>query len=48
MSVKLANRPSIMYQKLNEKKVAKIFEEHVKGGNVVSKYALGAGPEAVY
>jgi NADP-reducing hydrogenase subunit HndB len=48
MSVKLANRPSVLYQKLNEKKVAKIFEEHIKGGNVVHSYALGAGPEAVY
>ncbi len=48
MSVKLANRPSVLYQKLTEKKVAKIFEQHIKGGEVVHKYALGAGPEAVY
>ena len=48
MTVKLANRPAVIYQKLNEKKTAKIFEQHIKGGVVIEKYALGMGPEAIY
>jgi NADP-reducing hydrogenase subunit HndB len=48
MSVKVAGRPSVMYQKLTEDKAVKIVEEHVVGGNVVTKYALAMGPEAIY
>ena len=48
MTIKIANHPAVMYQKLTPAKVAKIVEEHVIGGNVVKAYALAMGPEAAY
>lgn len=48
MTVKLADHPSVTYQKLTLKKTQKIFKEHIMGGNVLHKYAVGMGPEAIY
>ncbi len=48
MSIKVADHPSVMYHKLSVKKTEKIFKEHIMGGEVISKYALGMGPEAIF
>lgn len=48
MTVKMADHPSVIYQKLNVKKIEKIFKEHIMEGKVIDKYALGMGPEAIF
>lgn len=48
ITVKLADRPDVKYINITPQKMEKIFEEHILGGNVVKKYALAMGPEAIY
>lgn len=48
MTIKQAGHPPVMYHKLTAKKTEKIFKEHILEGNVLAKYALGMGPEAIY
>lgn len=44
-TVELKGEPPVKYVDLNEEKVKQIFEEHVNGGNIITKYALAIGSE---
>jgi (2Fe-2S) ferredoxin len=44
-TVEMRNSPPVKYGELTPEKAAKIFREHVVGGNAVSEYALGMGSE---
>jgi NADP-reducing hydrogenase subunit HndB len=44
-TVELKGEPPVKYVDLTEEKVKKIFEEHVIGGKIVTKYALAMGSE---
>lgn len=44
-TVEIKGKPPVKYVDLDEEKVRQIFEEHVMGGNIISKYALEIGNE---
>jgi NADP-reducing hydrogenase subunit HndB len=44
-TVELAGQPPVKYVDLSAEKVARIFAEHVVGGNIVQEYALAMGSE---
>jgi NADP-reducing hydrogenase subunit HndB len=44
-TVEIKGEPPVKYVDLDEEKVRQIFEEHVMGGNIISKYALAIGSE---
>ncbi len=44
-TVEIKGEPPVKYVDLDEEKVRQIFEEHVMGGNIISKYALEIGNE---
>lgn len=44
-TVELLNSPLVKYGNLNDKKVKKIFNEHILGGKIVKDYAIGIGSE---
>ena len=44
-TVELVGEAPVKYVDLNGKKMKKVFEEHVLGGNVLLDYALGYGSE---
>ncbi len=44
-TVEIKGEPPVKYVDLDEEKVRQIFEEHVMGGNITSKYALEIGSE---
>jgi NADP-reducing hydrogenase subunit HndB len=44
-TVELAGQPPVKYVDLSAEKVARIFAEHVVGGNIVQEYALAVGSE---
>ncbi len=44
-TVEIKGEPPVKYVNLDEEKVRQIFEEHVMGGNIISKYALAIGSE---
>jgi NADP-reducing hydrogenase subunit HndB len=44
-TVELAGEPPVKYADLDEKKIARIIEEHVLGGEVVDEFVLGTGHE---
>lgn len=46
-TVEIKGVPSVKYAKLDDKKVEKIFEEHIKGGTVVAELAVGKGNERI-
>ncbi len=45
MTVELKGQAPVKYAVLNEDKASKIFSDHVLGGKVVTKFALGVGCE---
>ncbi|MDZ7332991.1 MAG: (2Fe-2S) ferredoxin domain-containing protein [candidate division KSB1 bacterium] len=47
-TVELLGQPPVKYVDLTKEKVKKIFDEHIIGGNIVSKYALAIGSERTY
>jgi NADP-reducing hydrogenase subunit HndB len=44
-TIEIAGQAPVKYVDLTPTKVEKIFEEHIKGGNVVKDYALAVGSE---
>jgi NADP-reducing hydrogenase subunit HndB len=44
-TVELVGKAPVKYVDLNGKKMKKVFEDHVLGGNIVLEYALGYGSE---
>jgi NADP-reducing hydrogenase subunit HndB len=44
-TIEIAGQAPVKYVDLTPTKAEKIFEEHVKGGNVVKDYALAVGSE---
>lgn len=44
-TVELAGKPPVKYVDLTAAKIKEILEEHVLGGKIVEKYALGIGSE---
>jgi NADP-reducing hydrogenase subunit HndB len=44
-TIEIAGQPPVKYVDLTAEKVKKIFEEHIKGGNIVKEYALAVGSE---
>jgi len=44
-TIELVGKAPVKYVHLNGKKMKRVFEEHVLGGNIVIKYALGYGSE---
>ena len=44
-TIEIAGQAPVKYVDLTPEKVKKVFEEHVKGGNVVKEYALAVGSE---
>jgi len=44
-TVELPEKPPTKYVDLTEKKIVRILNEHVLGGNIVQEYALGIGSE---
>ena len=44
-TVELPGKPPVKYVDLTEKKIVKILNEHVLGGNLIIEYVLGAGSE---
>ncbi len=47
-TVELPEKPPVKYVDLTKEKINKIFEEHILGGNIVTKYALAIGSERTY
>lgn len=46
-TVELKGQNPVKYAKLDDKKVKRIFEEHVIGGNAVGDFAIGQGSERI-
>jgi NADP-reducing hydrogenase subunit HndB len=44
-TVELLDGPPVKYGDLTVEKAAKIFEEHILGGQIVQEYAIGIGSE---
>jgi len=44
-TVEIAGEAPVKYVDLDPDKAKKIFEEHIKGGNIVKEYALVVGSE---
>jgi len=44
-TVEIADQAPVKYVDLSPDKAKKIFEEHIKGGNIVKEYALAVGSE---
>lgn len=47
-TVELLGNPPVKYVDLTKEKVKKIFDEHILGGNIVTKYALAIGSERTF
>jgi NADP-reducing hydrogenase subunit HndB len=47
-TVELLGKPPVKYVDLTKEKVKKIFDEHILGGNIVTKYALAIGSERTF
>jgi NADP-reducing hydrogenase subunit HndB len=45
MTVEIIQKAPVKYVELDEKKVSRIFDEHVIKGNIVEQYALALGSE---
>jgi NADP-reducing hydrogenase subunit HndB len=45
ITVEVTDQAPVKYVELDEKKVDRIFEEHVMKGNIVKEYALALGSE---
>ena len=46
-TVELKDEPPVKYVDLTVDKVARIFNEHVMGGNIVKEFALAIGSERI-
>ena len=46
-TIEIKGESPVKYAKLDDKKVARIFDEHVKGGAVVAEFAIGRGSERI-
>ena len=46
-TVEIRGEAPVKYAKLDEEKVARIFAEHVEGGNAVVELAIGQGSERI-
>jgi len=44
-TVEIAGRAPVKYVDLNPEKAERIFEQHIKGGEIVKEYALALGSE---
>jgi NADP-reducing hydrogenase subunit HndB len=44
-TVELVGKPPVKYVDLNAARMKKVFQEHVIGGRIVTRYALGYGSE---
>ncbi|MDZ7264388.1 MAG: (2Fe-2S) ferredoxin domain-containing protein [candidate division KSB1 bacterium] len=47
-TVELLGKPPVKYVDLTRDKIKTIFEEHIMGGNIVTKYALAIGSERTF
>ncbi len=47
-TIELLGKPPVKYVDLTKEKVKKIFDEHILGGNIVTKYALAIGSERTF
>jgi (2Fe-2S) ferredoxin len=47
-TVELMGQSPVKYCDLNDKKIRKIFRNHVLGGNIVEKFALAVGCETTH
>ena len=47
-TVELPEKPPVKYVDLTKEKINKIFEEHILGGNIVTKFALAIGSERTF
>jgi len=47
-TVELPEKPPVKYVDLTKEKINKIFEEHILGENIVTKYALAIGSERTF
>jgi NADP-reducing hydrogenase subunit HndB len=47
-TIEIINEPPVKYGDLTEKKMRRIFNEHIIGGNVIEEYALVIGSERTY
>ena len=45
MTVEIKDQAPVKYADLDEEKTARVFSDHVLGGNIVVEYALGIGSE---
>jgi NADP-reducing hydrogenase subunit HndB len=45
ITVEVADQAPVKYVELDEKKLGRIFEEHVMKGKIVNEYALALGSE---
>ncbi len=45
MTVEVKDQPPVKYADLDEKKVERVFGEHLAGGEIVEEYSLGIGSE---
>jgi NADP-reducing hydrogenase subunit HndB len=45
MTVEVIEQAPVKYMELDDKKVGRIFDEHVMKGNIVEEYALALGSE---
>jgi NADP-reducing hydrogenase subunit HndB len=48
ITIETKDSAPIKYVKLDEEKVAKIFDEHIMKGNPVTEYVLAMGSETTY
>ena len=46
-TIEVEGEAPIKYAKLDDEKVARIFEEHIQGGNAVADLAIGKGNERI-
>ena len=46
-TVEITGEPPVKYVKLDDKKVARIFTEHIEGGKPVVEFAIGQGSERI-
>lgn len=46
-TVQLPGKPPVKYVDLDPKKIVRVLEEHVLGGNIVTEFALAQGSERI-
>lgn len=47
-TVELLNKPPVKYVDLTKEKVKTIFDQHIMGGQIVTKFALAIGSERTF